>query len=140
MNFPLDAPVAPEKLNALKERLLALKVDLSQVKASYIRCPGPGGQKVNKTSSGVYLKYPPLDIAVKWTRERSRALNRFLALRELADEIEARLFPDTASRLTKEQKIARQKARRQRRSSSAVRAEKSMDIKTNAQKEEENNE
>ncbi len=140
MNFPLDAPVTPEKLNALKERLAALKIDLSQVEASYIRCPGPGGQKVNKTSSGVYLKYPPLDIAVKWTRERSRALNRFLALRELADEIEARLSPGTSQRLTKEQKIARQKARRKRRSASAARVVESMEIKTNFQKEEENNE
>ncbi len=115
MKFPEDAPVTPEKLQALKERIATLGVNLEQVEATYIRCPGPGGQKVNKTSSGVHLYYAPLDITIKWTRERSRALNRFLALRELIDEIEVKQDPKGASRLTKQQKIAKQKARRKRR-------------------------
>ena len=90
MKFPADSPVTPVKLAALRERIERLGIDLKQVEESFIRCSGPGGQKVNKTSSGVRLAYPPLGLQVNWIRERSRALNRFLALRELVDEIERR--------------------------------------------------
>lgn len=119
MKFPDDAPVTPEKLAALRDRIAALQINLEQIEASYIRCSGPGGQKVNKTSCGVHLYYAPLDITVKWTRERSRALNRFLALREMVDEIEVKQNPEGACRLSAQQKIARQKARRRRRGNKA---------------------
>jgi protein subunit release factor B len=79
---------------------------------------GPGGQKVNKTQSGVLLRYPLGDeqILVKWTRERHRSLNRFLALRELVDEIEVRVSPQTSERLKEQDRIRKQKDRARRRS------------------------
>ena len=118
MNFPSGAPVRAEKKRALRERLARLGVDLRAVAEGFIRSSGPGGQKANKTSSGVQLRYALPDgraLAVKWTRERSRALNRFLALRELADEIDERVSPGTSERLKVRERERRRKHTRRRR-------------------------
>lgn len=115
MRFPTDSPVTPAKLEALREQLARLKIDLNLVDEQFIKSGGPGGQKVNKTSSGVQLRYAPLDIGVKWNRERSRGLNRFLALRELADQIEFRVSPATSKRALEHERIRKQKDRRRRR-------------------------
>ena len=115
MKFPADSPVTPAKLDALRERIARLGVDLDAVQEKFVTARGPGGQKVNKTQSGVQLRYEPLELAVKWTRERSRALNRFLALRELVDEIEARVSPETSERVKQAEKLRKQKDRRRRR-------------------------
>jgi hypothetical protein len=117
VRFPDDAPVTPAKKEALRARIAALRVDLARVAETAIRSAGPGGQKVNKTSSGVRLDYPlgTEHILVKWTRERSRALNRFLALRELVDEVEVRVSPATSERLAEHERIRRRKHRARRR-------------------------
>lgn len=115
MQFPADAPVTPAKRDALQQRITRLGIRLDLVEERFVRASGPGGQKVNKTESGVQLSYPPLNLNVKWTRERSRALNRFLGLRELVDEIERIVSPQTSERLREEQRIRKQKDRRRRR-------------------------
>ena len=115
MKFPSDAPVTAKKLQGLRERIARLGIDMALVEESFVRSSGPGGQKANKTSSGVALAYAPLGLRVKWTLERSRALNRFLALRELVDEIEERVSPDTSARLKERERLRRQKDRRRRR-------------------------
>ena len=116
MRFPADTPVTPAKLEALRARIERLEIDLAQVDEQFVRSPGPGGQKVNKTASTVLLRYPPLGLVVKWSRERSRALNRFLALRELVDEIEEKVSPETSARKSEREKIRERKRRRKRRS------------------------
>ncbi|MCU0724646.1 MAG: peptide chain release factor-like protein [Planctomycetes bacterium] len=118
MKFPADTPVTAAKLEDLRARITRLGVRLDLVEESFVRSPGPGGQKVNKTSSAVFLRYPPLDLTVKCSRERSRALNRFLALRELVDEIEARVSPGTSERLKERERIRARKRRRGRRAGS----------------------
>lgn len=127
MNFPSDAPVTPAKLAHLRERIARLGVALEKVDEQAVKGSGPGGQKVNKTASGVLLRYElpltPLSppggegdkLVVKWTRERQHALNRFLALRELVDEIEARVSPGTSERLMEQARIRKQKDRARRR-------------------------
>ncbi|MHC4859918.1 MAG: peptide chain release factor family protein [Planctomycetota bacterium] len=115
MKFPADAPVTDRKKDDLRERIERLRVDLGEVDEQFVRARGPGGQKVNKTSSAVVLRYPALSLTVKWSRERSRALNRFLALRELVDEIEERVSPETSERLKERARIRERKRRRRRR-------------------------
>lgn len=117
MRYPDDVPVTPQKREALRARLVRLGVDLGCVDEQAIRASGPGGQKVNKTSSGVLLRYPLGGevLVVKWTRERHRALNRFLALRELADQVELRVSPGTSERLRDIERVRRQKDRQRRR-------------------------
>jgi len=117
MNFPADAPVTPAKLAGLRERIARLGIALQDVDEQAVKGSGPGGQKVNKTASGVLLRHGLNDevIVVKWTRERSHALNRFLALRELVDEIEVRVSPATSARLWAQARIRKQKDRVRRR-------------------------
>jgi protein subunit release factor B len=119
MNFPSAAPVRPEKLADLRARIARLGIDLGAVEERFIRARGPGGQKVNKTASGVQLRCAARGITVKWTRERSQALNRFLALRELCDRIEAALSPGTWARARERAKAKKQKKRRRRRGKAA---------------------
>lgn len=122
MRFPDDAPVTLVKRDELRQRLSRLAVDLAQVDEQAVKGTGPGGQKVNKTQSGVLLRYPLVwregaeQITVKWTRERHHALNRFLALRELVDEIEERVSPETSARVLERARLRKQKDRARRRS------------------------
>ncbi len=81
-------PVSREKEKALSARMLNLGVSESDFEESFIRSSGPGGQKVNKSSSCVYLIHMPTGLTVKCQRERSQALNRYLARRLLLDKIE----------------------------------------------------
>lgn len=120
MKFPSDAPVTAAKLDTLRARIARLGIDLTRVDEQAVKGGGPGGQKVNKTSSGVLLRYSlagvePELLTVKWTRERSHALNRFLALRELVDEIEVRVSLETSERLKERDRIRKQKDRARRR-------------------------
>src|SRR5260370_7348101 len=60
--------------------------------------------------SGVAIYHPPSGVRVRCTRERSQALNRFLARRILVEELEARRVNKTRHE-GKAEEIRRQKAR-----------------------------
>jgi peptide chain release factor len=109
--------VTPQKREQLRVRIASFGVDLAQVDEQAICSGGPGGQKVNKASSGVLLRYPlgAYQVLVKWTRERHHSLNRFLALRELVDQIELRVSPGTSERLKEIERIRKRKDRARRR-------------------------
>ena len=111
MQLNEDFGVAPNKLDELKSRIVRLKIDLRLVAESFSRGGGKGGQKVNKTSNRVQLSYPPLDLRVACQRERKRSLNRFLALRELVDQAEILVSPETSDRL---REIARRRKSKSR--------------------------
>lgn len=80
--------VSAKKEKALLDRMHELNVNEDDLEERFVRSSGPGGQKVNKTSSCVCLRHIPTDIAVKYQKERSQALNRFFARRTLLDQIE----------------------------------------------------
>lgn len=107
-------PVSPQKIEELKKRILALGIRLDEVEEQFIRGSGHGGQKINKTSNTVHLKYPPHQLIVKVGASRERSLNRFLALRELVDKIEMKISPNTSKRIKEWEKIHKQKLRRAR--------------------------
>lgn len=115
MNLNEKFPVSPGKIEALKERLKKLEIDPNRIEEQFARGGGPGGQKINKSSTCVILRYPPLELSVKVQRARQRSLNRFLALRELTDRIEMRIAPKESRRLKKIERIRKQKSRRRRR-------------------------
>ena len=81
----------------------------------FILGSGKGGQKVNKTSSCVYLKHIPTGIEVKCQRERSRELNRYLARRELCEKVAYELHQEKSKKQREQEKIRQQKKRRSRR-------------------------
>lgn len=115
MNLNESFDVSPAKLAELKSRIARLSIDIRLIEESFVRGGGKGGQKINKTSSCVQLYFPPLDIRVRCQRERRRSLNRFLALRELVDQVEMRVSPGTSERLREMERIRRRKSRRQER-------------------------
>jgi protein subunit release factor B len=106
-------PVSEEKNKWLQERMKALGIHEKDIEEKFVRSSGSGGQKVNKTSTCVYLKHIPTGIEVKWMKERSQSLNRFLARRELVQRIERLLgkltVNDCEAEKTKRQKLKRKK-------------------------------
>ena len=118
MNVSGPFGISESKVAALQERIRALRIDPGRIEEQFVRGGGPGGTKINKTSNCVLLRYAPLDLVVRCQRDRRRAVNRFLALRELVDRIEMQTSPETSVRLKEIDRRRRNKARRKRRSRS----------------------
>ena len=115
MNLAERFDVSPGKVAALLERIRRLGIDPAAIEETFTRGGGPGGQKVNKTTNVVRLRYPPLDLSVRCGRDRRRTVNRFLALRELVDRVEIRISPGTSERLRGIERLRSGKARAARR-------------------------
>ena len=111
MNLP-----SPDKISSLEQRMAALGIDPADLLEKFVRGSGAGGQKINKTSNCVFLKHLPSGIAIKCQLERSREMNRFLARRELCEELESIRDGKESARVQEMEKIRRQKRRRSRRS------------------------
>jgi protein subunit release factor B len=112
--------ISLEKEAALQARMEQLGVAESDLRESFIRSSGPGGQKVNKTASCVYLVHVPTGLSVKCQQERSQALNRFLARRLLLDRIERIQTGRISAERQRTEKIRRQKRRRSRRAQEKI--------------------
>jgi len=110
-----------EELTARMARLGIKEEDLIE---KFILGSGSGGQKINKTSSCVYLKHLPTGIEVKCQKDRSRELNRFFARRELCEKLEEKLFEEKSAKRQAIEKIRRQKRRRSRKAQEKVLASK----------------
>ncbi|KAK3056102.1 hypothetical protein LTR09_003338 [Extremus antarcticus] len=63
-------------------------IDETEITESFLKGSGPGGQKINKTSSAVQLKHLPSGIVVKCQGTRSREQNRKDARRLLGERLE----------------------------------------------------
>jgi protein subunit release factor B len=110
----IDFPVSEEKNRWLKDKMDVLGINEKDIEEKFVRSSGRGGQKVNKTSTCVYLRHIPTGIEVKCMKERSQSLNRFLARRELAEKISKMSGQITSDDMQME-KIRRQKAKRKKR-------------------------
>ena len=106
--------VSEEKNRWLQDKMEALGVREKDLEERFIRSSGRGGQKVNKTSSCVYLRHVPTGIEVKCMKDRSQSLNRFLARRELLSRIE-RLSNRSPAGDVKAVKTRKQKVKRKKR-------------------------
>ena len=62
----------------------------AEVDERFVRGSGPGGQKINKTSSTVWLRHRPTGVEVRCQAERSQAANREQAWMELCGKLEER--------------------------------------------------
>lgn len=109
-------PVSAEKEQQLLERMEELGIREDDIVEKFIRGSGAGGQKINKTSSCVYLHHRPTGIEVKCQRERSQALNRYLARRQLCNRLEAQEKGKKSAKQQELERVRRQKRRRSRRS------------------------
>ena len=101
-----------------------LRLREEDIDEKFIRSGGKGGQKVNKASTCVYLKHRPTGIEVKCQKERSQALNRFLARRILTNKVEALRLGRLSEERKRIEKIRRQKRKRSRRAKEKMLKEK----------------
>src|SRR3990167_8470480 len=81
-------PVSPKKQADLDVLMQRLGVKEGDFEESFVRSGGPGGQNVNKVETCVVLRHPASGLEVRCQRERSQALNRYLARRILLRRIE----------------------------------------------------
>lgn len=95
---------------ALARRLKRLGVREQDLRETFARSSGPGGQHVNKVSTAVTLRHEPSGVSVTAQDSRSQSMNRALARERLLDEIE---------RIQRERQQARraEKAKERRRNS-----------------------
>ena len=101
----------------IDERLSALGIRPEDVDETFLRGSGPGGQKINKTSSTVRLLHRPTGLEVRCQRERSQAANRALAWAELCEKLAARARARSEAALDAreaERRRTRQKSRGQK--------------------------
>ncbi|MDP6924437.1 MAG: peptide chain release factor-like protein [Candidatus Scalindua sp.] len=108
--------VSDKKEKALHDRMRELNVKEDDLEERFIRSSGPGGQKVNKSSTCVFLRHIPTDTTVKYQKERSQALNRFFARRTLLDQIELKQNGYIKEEEKRIEKIKSQKRKKRRRS------------------------
>ena len=110
-----DFGVGLDKENSLSVKMRELGVREEDIKESFLRSRGPGGQNVNKTSTCVHLKHIPTGIEVRCQQERSQSLNRYAARKILLAKIENMLLGKLSQEQRAIEKIRRQKRRRSRR-------------------------
>ncbi|HXW68065.1 MAG TPA: peptide chain release factor-like protein [Dissulfurispiraceae bacterium] len=117
--------VNEKKEKALRAKMEALNIREEDLHESFVRSGGKGGQNVNKTSTCVYLKHLPSGLEVKYQKERSQALNRYLARALLVSKIEQMIKGAESEEIKRIEKIRRQKRRRSRRAKEKMLADKS---------------
>ena len=103
--MPSD-PRLPEHLSLRMKRLGLQERDLVE---RFIRGSGPGGQKINKTSSCVQLRHLPTGIEIKCQQSRSLLANRVKARDLICDLVEQRELKRQARRRFEAEKRRRQK-------------------------------
>lgn len=112
----MSSPVSPEKIAALEQSMAALGIREEDLLEKFVRGSGSGGQKINKTSNCVFLKHLPTGVCIKCQIDRSREMNRFLARRELCDQLDAIRQGKAIAKTQAIEKLRRQKRPRSQRS------------------------
>jgi protein subunit release factor B len=92
---------------SLPPRRVLLDSDLIE---KFLHGSGPGGQKINKTSSAVQLKHIPTGIVVKYQDTRSRTVNRKMARKILQEKIEEAELGEDARTKVKQREKSKKKA------------------------------
>ena len=116
--------VSPAKERKLKIRMKELGIREEDLIEKFLRAGGPGGQRINKTSTCVYLKHLPTGIEVKCQKSRSQALNRFLARRILVQKIDCQLKKKLSEEKIRIARLRRQKQKRSKRAKEKILREK----------------
>jgi len=98
----------------MESRMARLGIRESDLKESFTRSSGPGGQNVNKVATAVTLRHRPSGISVTVQDSRSQAQNRKLARERLLDAIEQVREQRRAAEVAHQEKARRRKSPRPR--------------------------
>jgi peptide chain release factor len=96
----------------IDQRLAALRIRADEVDERFVKGMGAGGQKINKTSSTVWLRHRPTGIEVRCQASRSQTANRAQAWAELCGKLEGR--KKAAAQLKKQEREAQRRRTRQK--------------------------
>jgi protein subunit release factor B len=107
--------VTQAKERELRARMESCGLREADLEERFVTSGGPGGQKVNRSSTCVCLRHAPTGIDVKMQQARSQALNRFLARRRLCELLEERSLGGSSPEALRRLRLRRQKDRRRRR-------------------------
>lgn len=110
-------------MTSLEQRMKHWKVFEEDLEERFVLGSGSGGQKINKTSSRVYLKHLPTGIEISCQETRFREKNREIARSRLCDQLEKRA---QAKRLAR----AKERARKRYQKRTPSKAEKERRRKT----------
>ena len=112
--------VTDRKTKELQLRMHNCKLLEKDIEENFVRSSGPGGQKVNKSSTCVHLKHIPSGFAVKVQKSRSQTLNRYYARKQICELLENKLLGKESPEAKRKEKIRKQKDRRRRRTIIAI--------------------
>lgn len=120
----IDFGITLQKQKKLQQKMKKLGIKEDDLEEKFIRSQGKGGQKVNKSSTCVYLKHIPTGISVKCQKERYQGLNRFIARKLLTSKIETFFLGKESEEKKKIYKIKKQKQKRSKRAKEKILEEK----------------
>ncbi len=109
-----DFPITLSSSYLEKARELGILPE--HVEEAFVRGSGKGGQKINKTSSCVWLRHRPSGVEVRCQQYREQSKNRVAAYKLLIDKIEEKVKGVESKLARAKFKVKKQKARRTRRS------------------------
>ena len=109
--------ITEQKKEELEQRMQKCNLFEKDIEEKFIRSGGSGGQKVNKSSSCVYLKHIPSGLSVKIQESRSQGLNRYYARKRMCELLENKILGKESPEAKRIEKIRKQKDRNRRRSS-----------------------
>ena len=115
----IDFGVTERKAAELERRMAGCKLYEKDIEEKFVRSGGPGGQKVNKSSSCVVLTHRPSGLAVKMQKSRTQGLNRYYARKRLCEMLENKLLGKESPEAKRLNRIRKQKDRRRRRRSAS---------------------
>ncbi|AKC82688.1 peptide chain release factor 1 [Verrucomicrobia bacterium IMCC26134] len=91
----------------IQQRLVVLRVRSADVEEKFVLGSGRGGQKIQKTSSCVWLRHGPTGVEVRCQNGRFQAVNREQAWTGLCDKLEERKRAAAAKKQAEKAKTLR---------------------------------
>ena len=110
--------ITERKREELEQRMQKCNLFEKDITETFVRSGGSGGQKVNKSSTCVYLKHITSGLSVKIQKSRSQGLNRYYARKKTCELLENKLLGKQSPDAKRTEKIRKQKDRNRRRTSS----------------------
>ncbi len=83
--------ITERKKQELEQRMRKCNLFEKDIEEKFVRSGGAGGQKVNKSSTCVYLKHIASGLAVKIQKTRSQGLNRYYARKKMCELLEKKM-------------------------------------------------